>query len=85
MAKAKVPINTITFSTFTRKIWSNCMMMVKPAKQHKIIVQVWVCIHAFTSGVINVRSLAPLMRRKYTMAVAQMPPNKPIFHRKFLR
>ena len=64
MARANVPIRTTTFSTFTRRACSSCMSTVKPARHAPMIGSVRIRIHSLTSGVMNVRSLAPLMSRK---------------------
>ena len=74
MARAKVPISTTTFSTFTPSACSSCISSVNPTRHPVIIRAVWPAIQALTSGVMNVRSLVPLISRKYMMAVAQMPP-----------
>ena len=60
--------------------YSSCIRTVKPTKQQPIINNVLALIQSFTSGVMNVKSFAPFISMKYTMAVAHIPPNMPIFH-----
>ena len=85
MARAKVPISTTTLSTFTPRAWSACINSVKPTRQAPSTVSVLASIQSLTSGVMKAMLFRPLMSRKYTMAVAQMPPNMPIFHFRRLR
>ena len=60
----------------------DCELNILTAKDEKGLAALF--IHAFSSGVMNVRSFAPLIKRKYTIAVAQIPPNIPIFHFRLL-
>ena len=63
-ASAKVPMSTTVFSTLTPRAWSSCMSTVKKAMLPPMISQVWPAIQPFTSGVMKVRSFAPLIMRK---------------------
>ena len=64
MARANVPISTITFSTLTFSAWSACITTVKTPSEPRMITAVWEFIHAFTAGVINAILDTPFSSRK---------------------
>ena len=83
IAKEKVPMSTTVLSTLTLHQCSICISIENTTKQAPIISRVCVLIHSLMSGVMKVRSFAPLMSIKYMIAVVARPPKMPIFQVRF--
>ena len=64
MASENVPSITITLSTFTPMLCSNCISTAKKTKQPMSITTVFSFMAAITSGDMNERSFMPLNSMK---------------------
>ena len=77
MARAKVPKRTITRKILILKASRICDIMVNAMRHPHRIVPLCVSIMSRTSGVMKDDFPNPATRRKYIMAVMEIPPNMP--------